>query len=76
MRADTRLSDRLEYIGATWAIPAVVVDVAHNPEAAVSLAENLATSGPFDRTFAVFTMLGDKDVADVIMRSIRASTSG
>ncbi len=46
--------------------PAVVVDVAHNPEAAAWLAENLAASGSYDRTLAVFAMLGDKDIKGVI----------
>lgn len=46
--------------------PTVVVDVAHNREAAVSLADNLATSGSFDCTLAVFAMLGDKDISGVI----------
>ena len=60
---DARLPGRFQVLREA---PTVVVDVAHNPEAAVSLAENLATSGPFDRTFAVFAMLGDKDIAGVI----------
>jgi dihydrofolate synthase / folylpolyglutamate synthase len=45
--------------------PAVVLDVAHNPQAAVVLAENLGDMGFFPRTLAVFGMLGDKDIAGV-----------
>lgn len=45
--------------------PAVVLDVAHNPEAAAVLAQNLADMGRFRKTFAVFGMLRDKDVAGV-----------
>jgi dihydrofolate synthase/folylpolyglutamate synthase len=46
--------------------PQVVLDVAHNPEAAVVLAQNLAASGFAPETFAVFGMLRDKDVAGVV----------
>ncbi|MCX7893219.1 MAG: bifunctional tetrahydrofolate synthase/dihydrofolate synthase [Burkholderiales bacterium] len=50
--------------------PVVVLDVAHNPAAAVVLAENLArmeTGGTRSgRTLAVFGMLWDKDVAGVV----------
>ena len=43
--------------------PAIVLDVAHNPQAAASLAENLDGMGTFSRTFAVVGMLADKDIA-------------
>jgi dihydrofolate synthase/folylpolyglutamate synthase len=43
--------------------PAIVLDVAHNPQAVVSLAENLDAMGTFSRTFAVVGMLADKDIA-------------
>jgi dihydrofolate synthase/folylpolyglutamate synthase len=43
--------------------PTVVLDVAHNPNAAGVLAENLAAMGPFARTLAVVGMLRDKDIA-------------
>jgi dihydrofolate synthase/folylpolyglutamate synthase len=43
--------------------PPVVLDVAHNPNAAGVLAENLAAMGPFARTLAVVGMLRDKDIA-------------
>jgi len=48
--------------------PAVVLDVAHNPQAAAVLAENLDNSGFYPRTLAVFGMLRDKDAGGVIDR--------
>jgi dihydrofolate synthase/folylpolyglutamate synthase len=46
--------------------PQVILDVAHNPQAAHVLAENLAVSGFAPETFAVCGMLRDKDVGGVI----------
>ena len=46
--------------------PQVILDVAHNPQAAHTLAENLASSGFAPETFAVCGMLKDKDVAGVL----------
>ncbi len=43
--------------------PAVVLDVAHNPQAAAVLAENLMNMGFFPETWAVCGMLADKDIA-------------
>jgi len=43
--------------------PSVVLDVAHNPHAVAHLAANLDGMGFFPYTYAVFGMLGDKDVA-------------
>jgi dihydrofolate synthase/folylpolyglutamate synthase len=45
--------------------PTVVLDVAHNPEAAVALAEGLAGMEGYPRTLAVIGMLRDKDIAEV-----------
>lgn len=45
--------------------PSVVLDVAHNPHAARSLAANLAAMQSAGRTYSVFAMLGDKDIAGV-----------
>jgi dihydrofolate synthase/folylpolyglutamate synthase len=45
--------------------PTVVLDVAHNPQAARCLSESLARMGKFERTAAVFAMLKDKDIAGV-----------
>jgi dihydrofolate synthase/folylpolyglutamate synthase len=47
--------------------PTVILDVAHNPHAARSLAENLKRMGIFRETVAVFGMLRDKDIAGVVM---------
>jgi dihydrofolate synthase/folylpolyglutamate synthase len=46
--------------------PSVILDVAHNPHAAAHLAVNLDRMGHFKRTWAVFGILGDKDVDGVI----------
>ena len=46
--------------------PAVVLDVGHNPQAAQVLAANLGGMGHYSRTWAVFGMLRDKDIAGVI----------
>jgi dihydrofolate synthase/folylpolyglutamate synthase len=46
--------------------PAVVLDVAHNPQAAAVLGENLSNMGYFPETWAVFGMLRDKDIAGVV----------
>jgi dihydrofolate synthase / folylpolyglutamate synthase len=48
--------------------PAVVLDVAHNVQAAGVLAENLFGMGFFPETFAVFGMYADKDVEGVVGR--------
>ena len=45
--------------------PSVVLDVAHNPQAAAVLAENLGDMGFYPNTHAVFGMLRDKDIAGV-----------
>ena len=46
--------------------PVVVLDVAHNPQAARALAAGLAAMGGKGRTLAVFGMLKDKDIAGVV----------
>jgi dihydrofolate synthase/folylpolyglutamate synthase len=46
--------------------PQVILDVAHNVEAAKTLAENLAASGFAPETIAVCGMLRDKDIAGVL----------
>lgn len=45
--------------------PSVVLDVAHNPQAAEVLAQNLADQGDYARTRAVIGMLADKDMKGV-----------
>jgi dihydrofolate synthase/folylpolyglutamate synthase len=46
--------------------PAVVLDVAHNPQAARVLAANLGDMGFHRNTWAVFGMFADKDIDGVI----------
>ena len=46
--------------------PAVVLDVAHNPEAAGVLAESLDAMGYFPNTHAVFGAMADKDLAGIV----------
>lgn len=46
--------------------PLRILDVAHNPHAARGLARNLANLPPTGRRFAVFAMLGDKDIVGVV----------
>ncbi len=46
--------------------PAVVLDVAHNPHAARALQDALGGMGFFENTIAVFGMLKDKDIDQVI----------
>ena len=46
--------------------PQVILDVAHNPEAAKTLAANLADSGYAAETVAVCGMLRDKDIPGVL----------
>ena len=49
--------------------PTVVLDVAHNPQAAAVLAQNLGSMGFHPYTHAVFAMLGDKD-ADAVAAKV------
>lgn len=46
--------------------PDIIVDVAHNPQAAASLANNLINKPCTGRTLGVFAMLADKDIAQVV----------
>ena len=48
--------------------PTVVLDVAHNPQAAGVLAGNLGGMAFHPETWAVFGMLSDKDIAGVVGR--------
>jgi len=50
--------------------PQIILDVAHNPHAALALAENLGNLPPSGKTIAVFAMLRDKDIAGVV-RNLR-----
>ena len=51
--------------------PAVVLDVAHNPEAAHVLAEGLGAMRYFAETFAVFGVFADKDVEGIVIAVMR-----
>ncbi|MBC7755681.1 MAG: bifunctional tetrahydrofolate synthase/dihydrofolate synthase [Bdellovibrio sp.] len=57
------LAGRFQKISAN---PHIIVDVAHNPQAAKSLAHNLQNMPCKGRTLAVFAMLNDKDVNGVV----------
>ncbi len=46
--------------------PSIVLDVAHNAQAARVLADALSSMGYFPRTLAVFGMLADKDIEAVV----------
>jgi dihydrofolate synthase / folylpolyglutamate synthase len=46
--------------------PAVIYDVAHNPHAAATLAQNLGNMGYHPFTYAVFGIMQDKDIDGVI----------
>lgn len=60
---DIQLSGRFQvFLGQ----PIEVVDVAHNPDAARVLANNLESMGSYNKTYAVFSMLKDKDIAGVV----------
>lgn len=48
--------------------PTLVLDVAHNPHAVATLAENLDQMGFFPRTHAVFGAMADKDVNAILQR--------
>ena len=46
--------------------PAIVLDVAHNPQAVATLASNLGDMGFHEKTHAVVGMLADKDIAGAL----------
>lgn len=60
--AATHVPGRFQYIAQA---PAVILDVAHNPEAARALAATLRSQPVGGRTLAVVGMLADKDAAGV-----------
>ena len=64
-----QLAGRFQSVNRQTVSPSakVILDVAHNPHAALALAQNLkATRSPHSKTFAVFAMLADKDVTGVV----------
>ena len=48
--------------------PTLVLDVAHNPHAVATLAQNLDQMNYFPRTHAVFGAMADKDIAAILTR--------
>lgn len=46
--------------------PFIILDVAHNPGAAMVLSQNLRATRPTGQTFAIMAMLRDKDIRGVI----------
>ncbi|EHR72735.1 folylpolyglutamate synthase/dihydrofolate synthase [Burkholderiales bacterium JOSHI_001] len=48
--------------------PALVLDVAHNPQSVAALAVNLDQMGFYPRTHAVFGAMADKDIASLLPR--------
>ncbi len=58
---EVQLAGRFQFVPG---LPQLILDVAHNPHAARSLAQNLANLPPA-KTYAVFAMLKDKDIAGV-----------
>jgi dihydrofolate synthase/folylpolyglutamate synthase len=60
---EVQLAGRFQFVPGK---PTLILDVAHNPHAARSLAQNLASLPPCPHTWAVFSMLKDKDMAGVV----------
>jgi dihydrofolate synthase/folylpolyglutamate synthase len=58
---EVQLAGRFQFVPGK---PQLILDVAHNPHAARSLAQNLSNLPPA-KTFAVFAMLKDKDMEGV-----------
>lgn len=61
--ATVRLMGRMQRIQAE---PEVILDVAHNPHAATELAAWLKRNPVNGKTFAIFSILADKDIAGVL----------
>ncbi|MEO6688192.1 MAG: cyanophycin synthetase, partial [Dokdonella sp.] len=64
--SSARVAARLQTFSATTDIPELIVDVAHNPQAARVLGQWLRSRPIPGRTLAVFGALGDKDVQGVV----------
>jgi dihydrofolate synthase/folylpolyglutamate synthase len=61
--SDVRLPGRFQRIPGEIE---VVLDVAHNPQSARALADNLRISPAGAKTYAVFALLADKDAAGIV----------
>ena len=60
---EARLSGRFQVVGRD---PQVILDVAHNAQAAQALSDNLGDMFCHGRTIAVFSMLADKEIEQVV----------
>jgi dihydrofolate synthase / folylpolyglutamate synthase len=60
---EVELTGRFQFVPGK---PQLILDVAHNPHAAKSLAQNFANLPPCPHTYAVFAMLKDKDMRGVV----------
>jgi len=69
--AEVELAGRFQVLPGR---PAVILDVAHNPEAAHVLADNLGAAGFSPQTIAVVGMLKDKDIAGVLREVVPRAT--
>lgn len=58
-----KLPGRFQVIGSA---PTVILDVTHNPHAAHALVNNLRDAPTIGKTFAVFSMVADKDIEGVV----------
>ena len=63
--ATVQLRGRFEIVPGQ---PVLVLDVAHNPQAAAALAYNLDQMGFYPRTWAVFGAMRDKDIGGIAAR--------
>jgi dihydrofolate synthase / folylpolyglutamate synthase len=61
--ASVQLLGRFQYLHHN---PDIIVDVAHNPHAALSLKQNIEQVRHTGKVVAVFAMLADKDIARVV----------
>ena len=59
---EVQLAGRFQFVPGK---PTLILDVAHNPHAAHSMARNLSGLPPCPHSYAVFAMLADKDIAGV-----------
>ena len=50
--------------------PKVIFDVAHNPNAVQALSNSLSDMGGYQKTYAVFAILNDKDIGGVVQALI------
>lgn len=63
---ETKLSGRLEQLEQIGSQPNVILDATHNPHAAQQLSKWLSETPVEGKTFAIFSMLEDKDISKVV----------